>query len=106
MKNFKIFDNFKIYNARLLKMAERGEPKNLAGDDEDKRVDDKTAADIEAVKGPIKSWLNILMTLLGPAEYCDEAALMYQIVAEQLSKIEITTLNDMEVLQLLVEEEN
>ena len=95
-------------------MAERGEPKNLVGDDEDKRtdevedkrVDDKRTADIEAVKGPIKSWLNLMMTLLGPAEYCDEAALMYQIAAEQLSKIEITTLNHTEVLQLLVEEEN
>ena len=101
MKTFKIFDNFKIYNARLLKM----EQKNLAGDDEDKSFADKRAAAIEAAKGPVKSCLNLMMGLLGPAEYCDEAALMFQIVAEQLSKFDLSTLTDIEVLQLVTGEE-
>ena len=80
------------------KMTERGEPKNLA--------DDKRAADIKTVKGYMKGLIEQLVLLVGPAEYCDEAALMYQIIAEQLSKIEITALTKEEVIQLLEEEED
>ena len=94
------FDNFKICNARLLKMTERGEPKNLVADVEDKRT-----ADIEAVKGPMKRTMILMQSLIGPADSCEEAALMYQILAEELSKIRITTLNKEQIMQLLEEED-
>ena len=81
-------------------MAERGEPKNLVADDEDKRT-----ADVEAVKGPMKRILELMVPLIGPAELCGEAALMYQILGEELSKIKITTLNMEQILQLLKEED-
>ena len=81
-------------------MAERGEPKNLAAD-----VEDKRAADIEAVKGPMKRTMLLMQSLMERADWCDEAALMYQILAEELSKINITTLNMEEIIQLLEEED-
>ena len=96
-------------------MTERGEPKNLVADVEDKRADDaavvadvedKRAADVEAVKGPIKRIVTLMMSLIGPADWCEEAALMYQILGEELSKIKITTLNMDQIMQLLEEEEN
>ena len=83
------------------KMTERGEPKNLV--DEDKR-----AADIKAVKGPMKRTMLQMIPLIKPAARVPEAALMYQILAENLEKIknEITTLTKEEILQLLGEEED
>ena len=83
------------------KMTERGEPKNLV--DEDKR-----AADIKAVKGPMKRTMLQMIPLIKPAARVPEAALMYQILAENLEKIknEITTLTEEEILQLLGEEED
>ena len=94
-------------------MAERGEPKNLDADVEDKRgddieavdadVEDKRAVDIETVKGPMKDILKLMVPLVGPAKICEEAAFMYQILAEQLSKIEITTLTMEQIMQLLEE---
>ena len=82
------------------KMTERGEPKNLVVD-----VEDKKTADVEAVKGPIKRIITQMMPLVGPAKYCEEAALMYQILAEELSKIKITTLTKEEIIQLLEEKD-
>ena len=90
----------KICNARLLKMTERGEPKNLVADVEDKRT-----ADVEAVKGPIKRIITLMVSLIGPADSCEEAALMYQILGEELSKIRITTLNKEQIIQLLEEKD-
>ena len=95
-------------------MAGRGEPKNLDADVEDKRaadveavnVEDKRAADVEAVKGPMKRILKQLMTLARPADVCEEAAFMYNILCEQMSKIEITTLTVEQIMQLLEEEED
>ena len=82
-------------------MTERGGPKNPVADhDEDKRT-----ADVETVKGPMKCILKQLMTLARPADVCEEAALMYNILAEQLSKIEITTLTVEQIIQLLEGEE-
>ena len=96
-------------------MTERGEPKNLVGDVKDKRtadavvvdVEDKKTADVKAVKGPMKDTMLIMQSLLGHVEWCDEAALMFQIAAEQLSKIKnnITTLTMEEMMQLLQEED-
>ena len=97
-------------------MTERGEPKNLIAGVEDKRTDDaavvvdvkdKRAADIKAVKGHMKNTMLIMQSLLGHVEWCDEAAFMFQIAAEQLSKIKnnITTLNMEEIMQLLQEED-
>ena len=92
-------------------MTERGEPKNLVADVEDKRADDvedvedKRAADIEAVKGPMKRTMILMQSLIGSVDSCEEAALMYQILAEELSKIEITTLTIEEMIQLLEEED-
>ena len=105
-------------------MTERGEPKNLVGDVENKRtadatvvvdvedkktadVEDKRADDIKAVKGPMKDTMLIMQSLLGHVEWCDEAALMFQIAAEQLMKIKnnITTLTVEEMMQLLQEED-
>ena len=80
------------------KMTERGEPKNLI-------VEDKRAADIKAVKGPMKRTMLQMIPLIRPAKYCKEAALMYQILAEELEKIEITTLTEEEIIQLLGEED-
>ena len=100
-------------------MTERGEPKNLVADVEDKRADDvedvedkraadvedKRAADIEAVKGPMKRTMILMQSLIGSVDSCKEAAFMYQILAEELSKIKITTLNMEEMMQLLQEED-
>ena len=84
------------------KMTERGEPKNLVTD-----VEDKRAVDIKAVKGPMKRTMLQMMPLIKPAARFPEAALMYQILAEDLEKIknEITTLTEEEILQLLGEED-
>ena len=83
------------------KMTERGEPKNLVAD-----VEDKRAADIKAVKGPMKRTMLQMIPLIKPAAVVPEAALMYQILAEELEKIEITTLTEEEILQLLGEDED
>ena len=99
-------------------MTERGEPKNLIVEDKktDERgepknlvdVEDKRAADIKAVKGPMKRTMLQMIPLIKPAARVPEAALMYQILAENLEKIKnkITTLTEEEILQLLGEEED
>ena len=77
-------------------------------DVEDKRaadVEDKRAVDIETVKGPMKRTMLLMQSLMDAADWCDEAALMYQILAEELSKINITTLNEEQIMQLLQEED-
>ena len=81
-------------------MTERGEPKNLVDD-----VKDKRTADIEAVKGPMKDIIIHMMGLIEHPESTAESALMYQILTEELAKIEITTLTKEEILQLLQEED-
>ena len=55
----------------------------------------------------MKSTMLMMQSLLGHVEWCDEAAFMFQIGAEQLSKIKnnITTLNMEEIMQLLQEED-
>ena len=85
------------------KMTERGEPKNLVADDEDKR-----AADIKAVKGPMKRTMLQMIPLIKPAERIQEAETMFTLLAVRLDKIknEITTLTEEEILQLLGEEED
>ena len=83
------------------KMTERGEP-NVAD------VEDKRAADIKAVKGPMKSTMLRMMPLIEPAERIQEAETMFTLLAVRLNKIknEITTLTEEEILQLLGEEED
>ena len=82
-------------------MTERGEP-NVAD------VEDKRAADIKAVKGPMKSTMLRMMPLIEPAERIQEAETMFTLLAVRLNKIknEITTLTEEEILQLLGEEED
>ena len=104
-----------------LKMTEKVEPKNLIV--EDKKIDekmtergepnvadveDKRAADIKAVKGPMKSTMLQMMPLIEPAERIQEAETMFTLLAVRLNKIknEITTLTEEEILQLLGEEED
>ena len=104
-----------------LKMTERGEPKNLIV--EDKKIDekmiergepnvadveDKRAADIKAVKGPMKRIMLQMMPLIEPAQWMQEAESMFTLLAIMLDKIkkEITTLTEEEMLQLLGEEED
>ena len=71
-------------------MAERGEPKNLADDVEDiKRI---------------KNIIALMEPLVGTVDSCEEAALMYQILGEELSKIR-TTLNKEKIIQLLEEKD-
>ena len=79
-------------------MTERGEPKNLV-------VEDKRAAEIEVVKGRMKSLIRQMMGLIEHPESTAESALMYQILAEELEKIEFTTLTKEEIMQLLEEED-
>ena len=71
-------------------MAERGEPKNLA-------------ADVEDIKR-IKNIIALMEPLVGTVDSCEEAALMYQILGEELSKIR-TTLNKEKIIQLLEEKD-
>ena len=98
-------------------MAERGEPKNLIVEDKktDEKmtergepnvddVEDKRAADIKAFKA-IKRIMRQMIPLYGPAQHCNEAAFMYDLLAEQMEKIEIMTLTDEEIVQLLKEED-
>ena len=102
-------------------MTERGEPKNLIV--EDKKIDenmtergepnvadveDKRAADIKAVKGPMKRIMLQMIPLIKPAQWLQEAESMFTLLAIRLDKIknEITTLTEEEMLQLLGEEED
>ena len=102
-------------------MTERGEPKNLIV--EDKKIDekmtergepnvadveDKRAADIKAVKGPMKRTMLQMIPLIKPAERMQEAETMFTLLAVRLDKIKngITTLTEEEILQLLGEEED
>ena len=99
------------------KTAERGEPKTLIAEDkktnekmaerEDPNVadvQDKRAADIKTVKA-IKQLMLQMVPLYGPAQYCDQAAFMYDLLAEQIEKFEIMTLTDEEIVKLLNEED-
>ena len=83
-------------------MTERGEPKNLVD------VEDKRAADIKAVKGPMKRTMLQMIPLIKPAQRIQEAESMFTLLAIMLDKIknEITTLTEEEILQLLGEEED
>ena len=117
--------DFKICNAKLLfkkmyyffsrplvvedkKTNEKIEPKKV----EDKktnekmveREDPKRAADIKTVKA-IKQLMLQMVPLYGPAQYCDEAALMCDLLADQIEKFEIMTLTDEEIVKLLNEED-
>ena len=102
-------------------MDERGKPKNLIV--EDKKIDekmtergepngtdveDKRTADIKAVKGPMKSTMLQMMSLIEPAQWMQETESMFALLAISLDKIkkEITTLTEEEMLQLLAEEED
>ena len=76
------------------KMAER----------EDPNVEDKRAADIKTVKA-IKQLMLQMVPLYGPAQYCDEAAFMCDLLADQIEKFEIMTLTDEEIVKLLNEED-
>ena len=101
-----------------LKMAERGEPKNLIVEDKkidekmikrgEPNVEDKRAADIKAVKGPMKRTMLQMAPLIEPAQWMQEAESMFTLLAIRLDKIkkEITTLTEEEMLQLLAEEED
>ena len=82
------------------KMTERGEP-NVAD------VEDKRAADIKTVKGPMKSIILQMMPLIEPAQWLQEAESMFTVFAIRLDEIkkEITTSTEEEMLQLLAEEE-
>ena len=74
-------------------MAERGEPKNPADD-------------VEDIEGTIKSIKNIIALmepLVGTVD--SRAMLMYQILADELSKIR-TTLNKEKIIQLLEEKDH
>ena len=76
-------------------MAERGEkyvPKNLV-------------ADVEDIKGTIKGITALMEPLAETMDSCEEAALMYQILGEELSKIRTTTLNKEKIIQLLEEKD-
>ena len=99
-------------------MAERGEPKNLIVEDKkidekmikrgEPNVEDKRAADIKAVKGPMKRTMLQMAPLIEPAQWMQEAESMFTLLAIRLDKIkkEITTLTEEEMLQLLPEEED
>ena len=76
------------------KMAER----------EDPNVEDKRAADIKTVKA-IKQLMLQMVPLYGPAKYCDEAAFMCDLLADQIETFEIMTLTDEEIVKLLNEED-
>ena len=76
------------------KMAEKIEPK---------KVEDK-ATDIKTVKA-IKQLMLQMVPLYGPAQYCDEAAFMCDLLADQIEKFEIMTLTDEEIVKLLNEED-
>ena len=76
------------------KMAER----------EDPNVEDKRVADIKTVKA-IKQLMLQMVPLYGPAQYCDEAAFMCDLLADQIEKFEIMTLTDEEIVKLLNEED-
>ena len=96
------------------KMAERREPKTLIVEDkktnekmderEDQNVEDKRAADIKTFKA-IKQLMLQMVPLYGPAQYCDEAALMCDLLADQIEKFKIMTLTDEEIVKLLNEED-
>ena len=116
-----LYITLKFVTHDYLKMTERGEPKNLIV--EDKKIDekmtergepnvadveDKRAADIKAVKGPMKRTMLQMIPLIKPAERIQEAETMFTLLAVRLNKIknEITTLTKEEILQLLGEEED
>ena len=116
-----LYITLKFVTHDYLKMTERGEPKNLIV--EDKKIDenmtergepnvadveDKRAADIKAVKGPMKRIMLQMIPLIKPAQWLQEAESMFTLLAIRLDKIknEITTLTEEEMLQLLGEEED
>ena len=71
---------------------------------EDPNVEDKRAADIKTVKA-IKQLMLQMVPLYGPAKYCDEAAFMCDLLADQIETFEIMTLTDEEIVKLLNEED-
>ena len=94
------------------KMAEKIEPKKVEdkktnekmAEREDPNVEDKRATDIKTVKA-IKQLMLQMVPLYGPAQYCDEAAFMCDLLADQIEKFEIMTLTDEEIVKLLNEED-
>ena len=96
------------------KMAERGELKTFIVEAkktnekmverEDLNVEDKRAADIETIKA-IKQLMLQMLPLIKPAQYCDEAAFMHDMLADEIEKFEIMTLTDEEIVKLLNEED-
>ena len=70
----------------------------------EKYVSKTPVDDVEVIKR-IKNIITLMEPLVGAVDSCDEAAFMYQILAEQLSNIR-TTLNTEQIIQLLEEEED
>ena len=94
------------------KMAKKIEPKKVEdkktnekmAEREDPNVEDKRATDIKTVKA-IKQLMLQMVPLYEHAQYCDEAAFMCDLLADQIEKFEIMTLTDEEIVKLLNEED-
>ena len=70
----------------------------------EKYVSKTPVDDVEGIVKHIKCIITLMEPLVETKDWCEEAALMYQILAEQLSNIR-TTLNKEQIIQLLEEEE-
>ena len=86
------------------KMVEDKKTNEKMAEREDPNVEDKRAADIQTVKA-IKQLMLQMVPLYGPAQYCDEAASMCDLLADQIEKFKIKTLSDEEIVKLLNEED-
>ena len=86
------------------KMVEDKKTNEKMAEREDPNVEDKRAADIKTVK-TIKQLMLQMVPLYGPAQYCDEAAVMFDLLADKIEKFKIKTLTDEEIVKLLNEED-